>query len=320
LFISFLLGACESRVFAQADKSQPTPSSPAALALLDNALKTFTRPDGVDVQFHQEILGPSEPVIVHGRIVTAANDHVFAALEFHQVRRSAQLKMYCDGNMFHRIEVINEHRAITSYPLTELRGVLDRLAVSETERVVREDVEKEQRGIHGLDGLAALLRDVKQRAILGEPKAGTLDLPQKKGTPVKIVEGGWNKETIDAIAPPKIGDNPTQRDMRFLWNEKLDFFDVPRTVKLYFDAATSGVLRLELLGIREKQGPEKLLALINFETITPLGKLEPSLFQPTDAESKYPVQKIELETQVKQHYQQVLNRLKKQEGAKTGAP
>src|SRR5262245_60911730 len=190
LFISLLLGIGQARVFAQSDKPQPaTASSPAAVALLDNAIKTLSRPEGIDVQFHQEILGPSEPVVIQGHVVTAANDHVLADLQFRQVHRSTQLKMYCDGNMFHRIEVINQHQTITSYPLKELRDVLDRLAISETERVVREDVEKEQRGIHALDGLSALLKDLRQRTIFGEPKTGTLDMPQKKSVPVKIIEG-----------------------------------------------------------------------------------------------------------------------------------
>lgn len=322
LFIPFLLGIGQGRVFGQSDKPRPSStSSSAATALLDNAIKTLSRPEGIDVQFHQEILGQSESVLIDGHVITAANDHVMADLQFHQVHRTAHLKMYCDGKMFHRIEVINQHQTITSYPLKDLHDVLDRLAVSETERVVKEDVEKEQRGIHGLDGLAALLRDVKQRTIFAEPKVATLDLAQKKGMAVKVIEGSWNKETIDAIAPPKIGDSSTQRDMRYLWNEKLDFFDVPRLVKLYFDATTGSLLRLELWGIREKQGPDKLLIFIDFDKMTPLAKLEQGLFQPTEAELKYPPQKIELEAQVKQHYQQILRILKQQEsGAGVGRP
>jgi hypothetical protein len=319
LFLSFLLGTSQGGVFAQTNKPQPSPtSSAAAVALLDNAIKTFSRPEGIDVQFHQEILGPTEPVIIEGRVVTAANDHLMADLEFRQVHRAARLKMYCDGNLFHRIEVINDHRAITSYPLKELRDVLDRLAVSETERVVREDVEKEQRGIHGLDGVAALLRDVKERTIFGEPKAGTLDLLQKKGVSVKIIEGGWNKETINAIAPPKVGDNPNQPDPSYLWNDKLYFFEYPRTAKLYLDAASDSLLRLELWGVKEKQGSEKVFSFISFERISPLVKVEPGLFQPTEAELKYPQRKIELEAQVKKHYQDMLRNLKQEGGV--GAP
>jgi hypothetical protein len=313
LLLTGCLGFWQTRGFAQTQPLNTNASALAANSLLNKAIQALSRPEGVEVHFRHELIGQTEPLIAVGRSITAANNHVFVELNVQQVRRTAQLKLYSDGSHFHRVETIDPAHMITSYPLKEMNEALDRLAVSETERIAREDVEKELRGVHGLDGLAAMVKDLKQRAVFTQPKSATIDLGNKKGVAVQVIEGRWNKETLDALAPPKSGDNPAQRDLRYLWNEKLDFFYVPRSAKVYFDATSQNLLRIELLGIHEKQGPEQVLTSIAFESITPVPRLEEKMFQPTEAELKYEKQPLELTTQVKELYQRTLNNLKRQE-------
>ncbi len=301
----------QTRVFAQTPAPEkPTASSPAAVALLDGAIKELTRPEGVDVRFHQEVFAPTQPVIVVGRSVTAPGKRVRIETEFKQVARSTKVKLLCDGTNFHRIESLFGQNSITTYTLKELQDEMEKLATTETEKVVKEDLEKEQQGMHGFEGVSALVKGLKTRMLYGEPKAATIDIAQKKAVAVQVIEGQWTKAVIDIIAPVKKGNDPNEQDQRYLWNEKMGFFYTPRAAKLYFDVGNKTLLRLELLGTKEKQGKDEVLTAIVFQSISPLAGLDEKLFKPSEEELKYKPITLDLPALVKQQHEQTLNILK----------
>ena len=113
---------------------------------------------------------------------------------------------------------------LVSYSLNELQTVLDKLASSETERVAKEDVEQIQVGMHGFEGISAMISDLKRRMNFGDPTAGTIDLQGKPKQAVKIIEGRWNNDALELIALTKKTDDANQQDRRYLWNEKMTFF------------------------------------------------------------------------------------------------
>lgn len=314
LLLSIALMIWQSRVFAQVPTTPaPATTHPAALALLDTNLKTLTRSEGVEVRFQQTILGRGQPAVINGLSVTADQKRARVELNYKQVERTAHLKLLCDGTTFYRLELIDDQNSLITYSLKELQEALDHLATNETERVAKEDVEKEQQGMHGFEGVAALVKDLKVRMTFGEPVATTIDLPGKPKHPVKVIEGRWTNEVLDMIAPPKKSNDPNQQDQRYLWNEKLYFFSVPRQAKLYFDATNQQLLRIELLGIIEKQGPEKVLSYVDFQSITPLASINAGLFQPTEEELKFKRVTIDLAKEVKNRHQSTLNILKMQQ-------
>lgn len=314
LFLILGLSFWQIRGFSQTPP-QPTisKSSPAALALLDDTIKTLTRPEGVDVQFHQTLFGLSEPATITGKSITAADKRVHIDLKFKQLQRESQLKLLSDGVMFYRLESILDNKTMTSYSIKELQTALDQLATSEAERVAKADVEKDQQGMHGFEGISAMISDLKRKMIFGEPTAASIDLPGKNKQAVKVIEGQWSSETLELIAPNKKTSDPKQQDQRYLWNEKLSFFFVPRQVRLYFDASTGQLVRLELWGIAEKQGPAKLLLKMDILSISPLLSLDKSLFQPTEAELKYKQEKFDLTQAIRYQHQNMMNVLKQQQ-------
>lgn len=314
LLLMLSLSCCETRVFGQtATPATPTSTAPAAAALLDASLKAMTRRDGVDIQFQQTIFGRSQPVVISGQSLTADSKRTRVELRFKQVERQAQVKLLCDGTTFYRIESVGPDQQIISYTLKDLQDALDKLATNETERVAKEDMEKEQQGMHGFDGIAAMVKDLKSRMNFSEPKPGTMTLTGKPDVAVKIIEGHWTNVVLDMLAPPKQGNDPNQQDRRYLWNEKLSFFLVPRTAKVYFDQTTGQLLRIELLGITEKQGPERTLSLVDITSITPMKSLDSKLFQPTPEELKYKKIPIDLTVMVKQRHMQTMENLKMQQ-------
>ncbi|MFT3880841.1 MAG: hypothetical protein QM703_14415 [Gemmatales bacterium] len=314
LFIALGLMAWQKGGFAQTPP-QPvvTVSAPAALALLDAAIKSLTRPEGVEVRFRQTIFGKSEPATFTGQSITAAGKRVYFDLKFRQLERHAQLKLLCDGETFHRLESLPDSNTITSYSIQELQDVIKKLATSETERVAMADLEKTQLGLHGFEGISAMITDLKTRMIFGEPAAATIDLPGKPKQSVKVIEGRWNNDTLEMIAPTKKTNAPNQQDQRYLWNEKMSYFLVPRLAKLYFDAKDGQLVRLELWGITEKQGPEKVLLNMDILGISPLSTLNTKQFQPTDAELKYTRVPYNLADELKNQHQNMMNMLKQQQ-------
>lgn len=314
LFLALSLMTWQKGGFAQT-VPQPvvTTSSPAALALLDASIKSLTRPEGVEVRFKQTAFGNSEPATLTGKSITAAGRKVHFDLQYQQVQRHAQLKLLSDGVTFHRLETIAGNNNIISYPLQELQDVMKKLATSETERVAMEDVEKTQLGLHGFEGISAMIIDLKRRMNFGDPTAATIDLPGKPAQAVKVIEGRWNNDALEMIAPTKKTNAQNQQDQRYLWNEKMSFFLVPRLAKLYFAAAGGELVRLELWGITEKQGPEKVLLNMDILSTIPLTTLDTKLFQPTEAELKYQPVKYNLAEAVKNQHQNMLNMLKQQQ-------
>jgi len=314
LFLVLGLMNWQTRGFGQTP-SQPAVanSAQAANALIDAAIKSLTRPEGVAVQFQQTLFGRSEPATITGKAITAADKRVHFDLKFKQLQRQSQLKLLSDGVTFYRLESIPGSNTMTSYPLAELQSALNKLATSETERVAKEDVEREQLGMHGFEGISAMLSDLKKRMIFGEPVATTIDLPGKPKQAAKVIEGRWNSEVLEMIAPTKKTNDQNQQDQRYLWNEKMSFFMAPRLAKLYFDAANGQLLRLELWGITEKQGPEKVLLNMDITSITPLSTLDMKLFQPTEEELKYERVKFNLAEALKNQHQMMMNMLKQQQ-------
>ncbi|HQR07580.1 MAG TPA: hypothetical protein PLN21_12200 [Gemmatales bacterium] len=314
LFLAQILMMWQTGGFAQTPP-QPTvtTSAPAALALLDATIKSLTRPEGVEVQFHQTVFGNSDPATLTGTSITAAGKKVYFDLKYQQVKRQAQLKLLCDGETFHRLESISDNNTIISYPVQELQDVMKKLATSETERVAMEDVEKTQLGLHGFEGISAMISDLKRRMIFGEPTSATIDLPGKPRQAVKVIEGRWNSDALEQIAPTKKTNAQNQQDQRYLWNEKLSFFLVPRLAKLYFIAATGELVRLELWGITEKQGPEKVLLNMDILSTVPLTTLDAKLFRPTEEELKYQPMKYNLEEAIKNQHLNMMNMLKQQQ-------
>ena len=314
LFLVLGLVTWQSRGFAQTPpQSAATTTSPGALALIDASIKSLTRPEGVDVRFQQTFHGLSEPATITGRSITAANKRVHIDLKFKQVQREFGLKMLSDGVTFYRLETTPGNNTMVTYSLQELQAVLDKLVTSETERVAKEDLEKDQLGMHGFEGISAMISDLKRHMVFGEPSVATIDLPGKPKQAVKVIEGRWNADTLEKIAPTKKTSDPNQQDQRYLWNEKMAFFMVPRLARLSFDAGSGQLVRLELLGITEKQGTEKVLLNMDFLSITPLTTLDATLFKPTEAELKYKQETFNLADAVKTQHQKMMNMLKQQQ-------
>lgn len=312
-----LIGAClswQTRGFAQTPAKPPvTVNSAAATALLDAAIAALSRPQGVEVAFVQTVHGRSLPATISGRSITADKQRAHIELNFQQVGRHAGLKLLCDGVTFYRLESFSNEPKMITYTMQELRQVLDSLATNETERVAKEDVEKAQQGVHGFGGLSAMIIDLKKKMVFSDPVADKLDLPGKPATAVKVIEGKWSNEVLDLIAPPKQGSDPNQQDRRYLWNEKLEYFQWPRTARLYFDAGTGQLYRIELWGVLEKQGPEKLLVGLDIQSITPLTTLDAKLFQPTEVELKYKPIPMNLAEFLKSRHMQTMDALKQQQ-------
>lgn len=316
LFLALTLMTWQTGGFAQTPPQPPVvASAPAALALLDANIKALTRPEGVEVKFQQTLFGSSEPATLTGTSITAAGKKVHFDLKYQQVHRKAELKLLSDGVTFHRLETLPENSTITSYTIQELQDVMKKLATSETERVAMEDVEKTQLGLHGFEGISAMISDLKRRMIFGEPLAATIDLPGKPKQAVKVIEGRWNNEALEMIAPTKKTNATNQQDPRYLWNEKMSFFLLPRLAKLYFDAAGGQLVRLELWGITEKQGPEKVLLNMDILSLSPLAALDAKVFQPTEAELKYKPVKFNLAEALKNQHQNMMKMLKEQQKA-----
>ena len=300
--------------FAQTPAVAPVAvSTPAATALLDGAIAVLTRPQGVDVRFVQTIHTRPLPATLTGRSVTADKQRVHVELNYQQVGRKATLKLLCDGITFYRLDILPGETKMQTYKIQDMRQTLDALATNEVERLARGDVEKELQGIHGFAGLSAMVIDLKKRMNFVGPVDAKLDLPGKPGASVKLIEGKWTKEVIDVIAPPKIGNDPNQKDLRFLWNDKLDFFQYPRTAKLYFDANSGQLYRLEMWGVLEKQAEEKVLTTLDLHSITPLTTLDPKLFQPTDVELQYKAVPVNLADIIRARHQETMEALKKQQ-------
>jgi hypothetical protein len=314
LFLAQLLVIWQTGGFAQTPPPPTaTTSAPAAIALLDATIKSLTRPEGVEVRFQQTVFGNSVPAILTGKSITAAGRKVHFDLKYQQVQRKAEIKLLSDGVTFHRLESIGDNNTIISYPLQELQDVMKKLATNEAERVAMEDVERTQLGLHGFEGISAMISDLKRRMIFGEPIAATIDLPGKPGQAVKVIEGRWNNDALELIAPTKKTNAQNQQDQRYLWNEKLSFFLAPRLAKLYFAAASGELVRLELWGITEKQGPEKVLLNMDILSTIPLTTLDAKLFQPSEAELKYQPIKYDLAEAVKNQHQNMMNMLKQQQ-------
>lgn len=326
LFLVLGLLTWQNRGFAQTPPGAvATASTPAALALIDASIKSLNRPDGVDVQFQQTFFGHSEPATMTGRSITAANKRVYLDLKFKQMHRDSELKLLSDGVTFYRLTLTPnsspgvpgeggmDNATMVTYSLQELQAVLDKLATSETERVAKEDVEKDQMGLHGFEGISAMISDLKRHMNFGEPSATIIDLPGKPRQAVKVIEGRWNAETLEKIAPTKKTSDPNQQDQRYLWNEKMAFFMVPRLAKLSFNAGSGQLVRMELLGITEKQGPEKVLLNMDFLSITAMTTLDARQFQPTEAELKYKRETFNLVEAVKNQHQNMMNMLKQQQ-------
>lgn len=304
----------QTGVFAQTPPQPPvTTSAPAAHALLDASIKSLTRPEGVEVRFQQTVYGASEPATLTGKSITAAGKKVHFDLKYQQVQRQAQLKLLCDGETFHRLESISDSNTIISYPIQELQNAMKKLATSETERVAMEDVEKTQLGLHGFEGISAMISDLKKRMIFGEPTAATIDLPGKPRQSVKVIEGRWNSEALEQIAPTKKTNAQNQQDQRYLWNEKMSFFLVPRMARFYFAAASGELVRVELWGISEKQGPEKVLLNMDILSTVPVSTVDAKVFRPTEAELKYQPVKYNLEEALKNQHQNMMKMLKQQQ-------
>jgi hypothetical protein len=315
-----LIAGGQGRGFGQTTNSQPPASNPsppkaegshaASVSLIDGAIQKLTRPEGVDVRYRLEVFGRTQPAVTTGRAVTASNKRVYVELETRQVARSARMKMICDGETFHRIESVDGKNNISSYEVKALQEALDRLATTESERVAKEDVEREQQGRHAFEGLAAMIKDLKTRMIFEAPAQTTAQVSGKT-VGVKIVQGTWNKEVLDLIAPVKKGDDPNAPDARAMWNTKEYFFHVPRLARLYFETNSNELLRVEMVGIREKQGPESILTAVHFDSITPLTQLDATLFKPTPAELAYNRVALDLTLYLRSEHAAMMNRLKR---------
>lgn len=290
-----------------------TSTNPAAQALLEQAIKLLTKPEGVDVRFVQTIISRSQPVTVTGRSVTASGKRAYVELQYQQVKRQATLKHICDGETFYRLEKLPDTNQLLTYSMKDLQATLDSLASNEAERVAKEDVEKQQQGFHGFEGIAAQFKDLSRRMYFAAPVNTTLDLPGKPKLSVKMIEGQWTPATVDAIAPVKKSSDPKAQDYRYLWNERLYFFHVPRSAKIYFDASTGHPLRIELLGITERKGPDVLLASFEITSLTFPTSLDAKIFKPTEAELQYKPVPIDLATMVKNRHAETMNTLKMQQ-------
>jgi hypothetical protein len=288
-------------------------TAPAAQALLDAAIKTLTKPEGVDVKFVQTIFNRSQPATITGRSVTAPGKRSLVELDYQQMKRQAKLKVLCDGDTFYRLTALPESNQLMTYKMKDLQEALDKLASNEAERVAKEDVEKHQQGLHGFDGIAAQLKDLSKRMFFSAPVETILELPGKPKQTVKMIEGQWTPAMVDMIAPNKKTDDPRQQDLRYLWNERLDFFQVPRSAKIYFDAATGHLIRLELLGITERKGADKLLVSLDVTSLTFPTTLDTKLFKPTEAELKYTSIPIDMAAMIKSSHAQMMNTLKLQQ-------
>lgn len=314
-FALFIISVCLTRQSGGYAQSPGVAMAhhPAAQALLDNNIKLFTRPEGIEVDYQQIVLGRSQNAVINGRSITADKRKVHIDLEYKQVGRTARLKLLCDGNTFYRLETLPEQSTMVSYTLQELQTALDQLATNETERVARDDVEKEQTGIHGFAGISAALSDLKKRMIFSEPKATTLEVPGKDKLNVNMIEGQWTNEVLDIIAPTKKGTSPNQQDQRYLWKEKLHFFQVPRLARLYFNASNDQLVRIEMVGITEKQGPDKVLVSIDLNKVELLKTLDAKLFEPNETEKKYTRIPHDLAADIKNRHQQTMNIMKIQQ-------
>ncbi|HMO37361.1 MAG TPA: hypothetical protein PKA06_15085 [Gemmatales bacterium] len=304
----------QTGVFAQSSEAPNTSAQntthPAAQALLQSAIATLTRPEGVDVTFVQTIYGRTQPVVITGRSLTAAGKRSLVELHYQQNQRQATCKLYCDGENFHRVEQILGTTLRITYSMKELQEVLDKLASNEAERVAKEDVEKQQAGQHGFEGIAAQLKDLQRNMIFTAPVEVTLDLPGKPAQFLKKIEGQWNPATLEAFAPTKKSSDPRQQDFRYLWNERLDYLQFPRTAQIYFDAMGNFV-RLELLGITERKGADKILASFDVTHLEFPSTLDQKWFQPTEEELKAKPTPIDLAAMVKTRHAQTMDMLKR---------
>jgi len=291
-------------------------SNAASLALLDAAIQKLSRPEGVDVRFRIEVFSRGEPVFTTGRSVTAPNKKVAIDLEARQVARTANSRMLCDGTRFYRIESLGDRHSLMTYTVKELQDSLDRLVTSEAERVAKEDVERLLQGRHGFEGVAAFVRDLRARMDFDAPQVTNTTI-NGKAAGVKLVEGHWSKDVLDFIAPPTKQDpnGPIPREM---WDTKqAPYFDVPRVARLYFDSTTGDLLRVELLGIRYKQGPETILTVIHVDSIQPLAKVADDFFKPTAAELAYPKVEVNLQEMVRAQHQEMMRSLKSLQSAES---
>jgi hypothetical protein len=263
----------------------------------------------VEVLFRLETLGRTQPVITTGRSVTAGKQKVYIEVETKQADRGALMKMICDGETFYRIESLAGKNSLLTYGLADLKSALERLATTEAERVAKEDVEKEQQGRHGFEGVAAMVKDLRTRMDFAAPQVTTATVNGKTHG-VKIVQGEWSKDVLDILIPSRKSDYPQQPDPRELWNKREGFFNLPRLARFYFDSTSNDLLRVELVGIREKHGSEAILSVVYLEKITPLTKLEESMFKPTTAEMAYERVQIDLTTYLRSEHQEMMKRLK----------
>jgi hypothetical protein len=313
LLLIILVLTWQTRGFAQVPAVPAlTATDPAAAAILDASIKQLTRPEGVEVKFTQTVGDRKDAAVITGRSIIAANKRMLTELQFKQVGRRGQVRMMCDGVTFHRIESLPDAQQRVSYTLKQLQDALDKLATNEAERVAKEDVEKEQQGVHGFDGVAAMLKDLKQRMFFGPPLNTRIDVPGQGSVEVKVLDGRWRPEVVEAIAPAKKGDDPNQIDRRYLWNEKRDYFNVPRQAKLYFAAATGALVRVELLGIVKQGGEEMVLTHTDVHSVTALPKLEDAWFHPTAEELGYKQLEVDIATMVKNRHAQTMDMLKLQ--------
>ena len=184
---------------------------------LDGAIQKLSRPEGVEVKFRLETFGRGQPVITTGRSVTAAKQKVYIEVETKQADRSALMKIICDGETFYRVESIAGKHSLLQYSLNDLQTALARLATTEAERVAKEDVEKEQQGRHGFEGVAAMVKDLRARMDFAAPQVTTATV-NGKTIGVKIVEGQWSKDVLDILVPSRKSNDPKQPDPRELWN------------------------------------------------------------------------------------------------------
>jgi outer membrane lipoprotein-sorting protein len=290
-----------------------TSTNPTAQALLDAAIKALTKPEGVDVQFVQTILSRTQPVTMTGRSVSAAGRKSFVELNYQQVKRQASLKLLCDGETFHRLEKLPEANSRITYSMKELQEALDKLASNEAERVAKEDVEKQQQGIHGFEGIAAQLKDLSKRMFFTAPTETTLEIAGKGKQAVKMIEGTWTPAMLDLFAPNKKTSDPNQQDYRYLYNEKLYFFQLPRTARIYFDASTGQFLRMELLGILERKGTDQVLTSFQVTSLSFPSSLDDKLFKASEEELKYPALPIDLAVSIKNRHTATMDMLKMQQ-------
>jgi hypothetical protein len=271
---------------AAAQQPAPTPPAPAANpgeAILDRAVSNLRSLGWVETDFKQQMSTQGVRFEASGRYLIPPDGEwkVLYQLDLRLGDVRTVHKIVSDGGTVWRIVRVQDlttqetvQNEVVRYPVDGLRTALDEVKRSDLGDQKTEQIWRDVVGEHGFSGLQPLLRDLRDR--LTFTRVEPAELPGVG--PVTLLEGEWNKATLDLIAPDRKVDSAAGPSLREQWDKRQARYTYwPRKCRLFLGpvggfwpwAAPLWPYRVEWLGPTKAGGADELLVALEFSRPVP---------------------------------------------------